>query len=135
MGTKTCSWAKTAIATSSRASLRTSTSSALRRRHPESGAPSATTARALREPANFSSPSSCCPAGPNAQHNQRRDHMSAPYEPTSHEAFSHDSIDSLAYDWERVASPNIAPKRPFQVFFPETTAEVVEAVKSLAARG
>jgi hypothetical protein len=61
--------------------------------------------------------------------------MSAPYEPTSHEAFSHDSIDSLAYDWERVASPNIAPKRPFQVFFPETTAEVVEAVKSLAARG
>jgi hypothetical protein len=61
--------------------------------------------------------------------------MSAPYQPTSHEAFSHDSIDSLGYDWERVASPGIAPKRPFQVFFPETTAEVVEAVKSLASQG
>lgn len=61
--------------------------------------------------------------------------MSAPYEATSHEAFSHDSIDSLAYDWERVATPDIAPKRPFQVFFPETTAEVVAAVKSLASQG
>jgi FAD/FMN-containing dehydrogenase len=61
--------------------------------------------------------------------------MSAPYEPTSHEAFSHDSIDSLAYDWERVGSPDIAPKRPFQVFFPETTAEVVAAVKSLVSQG
>ena len=61
--------------------------------------------------------------------------MSAPYQMTSHEGFSHDSIDSLAYDWERVATPDIAPKRPLQVFFPETTAEVVEAVKSLVARG
>jgi len=61
--------------------------------------------------------------------------MSAPYEATSHEGFSHDSIDSLAYDWERVAAPDIAPKRPFQVYFPETTSEVVEAITSLASRG
>ncbi len=46
----------------------------------------------------------------------------------SHESFSHDSIDSLGYDWERVGNPNIAPKPPFKVYLPRTTQDVVEAV-------
>jgi hypothetical protein len=52
-----------------------------------------------------------------------------PYEITSHEAFSHDSIDSLGYDWERVANPNIAPKYPLKVYFPRETEHIVRAVK------
>jgi len=55
--------------------------------------------------------------------------MSTRYQFTSHEAFSHDSIDALGYDWERVGNPHIAPKRPLQVFFPETTEEVARIVR------
>lgn len=48
---------------------------------------------------------------------------------TSHETFSHDSIESLGYDWERVANPGIAPKFPFKVYLPQTTQDLVEAVQ------
>ena len=36
--------------------------------------------------------------------------MPVRYQYTSHETFSHDSIDSLGYDWERIAQPGIAPR-------------------------
>ena len=38
--------------------------------------------------------------------------MAVQYKPTSHENLPHDSIDSLGYDWERVANPAIRPKYP-----------------------
>ena len=53
----------------------------------------------------------------------------------SHETFSHDSIDSLGYDWERVGNPNIEPKHPFKVYMPRTTEDVAEAVKEVKALG
>jgi hypothetical protein len=53
----------------------------------------------------------------------------------SHEKFSHDSIDHLGYDWERVGDPNIKPKHPFKVYIPRTTEDVVEAVQEAKALG
>jgi glutamyl-tRNA synthetase len=46
------------------------------------------------------------------------------YQPTSHEAFSHDTLDSLAYDWSRVANPGIEPEWPLKVYLPATTEDV-----------
>jgi len=54
--------------------------------------------------------------------------MAQPYKFTSHEAFSHDSLDSLGYDWERVANPAIAPKYPWKIYLPRSTADIVQAV-------
>ncbi len=48
---------------------------------------------------------------------------------TSHESFEHDSIDSLGYDWERIADPNIKSKLPFKIYLPRTTDHVVNAIK------
>jgi hypothetical protein len=46
----------------------------------------------------------------------------------SHETFSHDSIDSLAYDWERIGNPKIEPKFPFKIYLPKTPEDVANAV-------
>jgi len=54
--------------------------------------------------------------------------MARPYEPTAHEAFSHDSIDNLGYDWSRVAEPNPKPRPPKKVYFPRTTSDVQAAL-------
>lgn len=54
---------------------------------------------------------------------------------TSHEAFSHDDLTSLAYDWERVANPNIAPKFPLKVYLPRSTEQVVEAIRETRRLG
>jgi hypothetical protein len=61
--------------------------------------------------------------------------MAQPYVPTSHEAFTHDSIDSLGYDWERVANPGIAPRYPFKVYLPVTTEDIVAAVRETRQLG
>lgn len=53
----------------------------------------------------------------------------------SHEKFSHDSIDHLGYDWERVGDPNIKPKHPFKVYIPRSTEDVVEAVQEVKKLG
>src|SRR5262245_23166024 len=65
-----------------------------------------------------------------------------PYRTNSHDAFSHDSIDSLGYDWERIAHPDIAPRFPFKIYLPLVTSDVVQAVRetrqlspSLTVRG
>ena len=53
----------------------------------------------------------------------------------SHETFTHDSIDSLGYDWERIADPAIAPKYPSKIYLPRTTADIVRAVTEAKALG
>lgn len=53
----------------------------------------------------------------------------------SHETFTHDSIDSLGYDWSRVADPSVRPKIPFKVYLPRTTDDIVRAVKETKALG
>lgn len=54
--------------------------------------------------------------------------MSRRQQITSHELFTHDSIDSLGYDWERVADPDMPPRFPLKVYLPQTTADVVAIV-------
>ena len=54
---------------------------------------------------------------------------------TSHETFAHDSIDSLGYDWGRIADPGVAPRFPRKVYLPRTTADIVAAVRETAAAG
>lgn len=53
----------------------------------------------------------------------------------SHEAFVHDSIDSLGYDWGRVADPHVQPQFPFKVYLPRSTDDVVRVVKEARALG
>lgn len=48
---------------------------------------------------------------------------------SSHDSFTHDSIDSLGYDWERIANPQIAPKHPLKVYLPQTTEEIIQVVR------
>jgi len=53
------------------------------------------------------------------------------YRPTSHEAFSHENVDTLGYDWSWAANPDIAPKRPLKVYFPRTTEDIVRVVREM----
>jgi hypothetical protein len=53
----------------------------------------------------------------------------------SHDRWSHDTIESLGYDWSRVADPAAEPQSPFVVYWPETTEEVVRAVRDARAAG
>lgn len=52
-----------------------------------------------------------------------------------HRAFSHAELSWLAYDWERVGDPDVAPRWPFKVFLPRSTEDVVRAVREAAAAG
>ena len=53
----------------------------------------------------------------------------------SHKGFTHDSIDSLGYDWERIANPEIAPRFPLKVYLPRSTEDIVKVVKEAKALG
>src|SRR3954452_5417812 len=53
----------------------------------------------------------------------------------SHETFSHDSLDSLAYDWERIGNPKIPPKFPFKIYLPKSPEDVAKAVKECKQLG
>ena len=53
----------------------------------------------------------------------------------SHRGFTHDSIDSLGYDWERIADPEIPPRFPLKVYLPRTTEDIVKVVKEAKALG
>jgi FAD binding domain len=53
----------------------------------------------------------------------------------SHETFSHDSIDSLGYDWERIGNPKIKPKYPAKVYLPRTPEDVADAVRETKQLG
>lgn len=57
------------------------------------------------------------------------------YRYTSHESFDHDSIDSLGYDWERIADPNIRPRFPLKVYLPRSTDHVIAALREAAQLG
>ncbi|MGH9281374.1 MAG: FAD-binding oxidoreductase, partial [Acidimicrobiales bacterium] len=47
----------------------------------------------------------------------------------SHEAFTHDSIDGLGYDWGRVGEPGVEPRPPLRVYLPRSTDDVVRCVR------
>lgn len=47
----------------------------------------------------------------------------------SHELFGHDSIDSLGYDWSRVADPGATPRYPLRVYLPQSTDDIATAVR------
>jgi hypothetical protein len=53
----------------------------------------------------------------------------------SHETFSHDSLDSLGYDWERIGNPKIPPKFPFKVYMPRSPEDVADAVRECKQLG
>ena len=54
---------------------------------------------------------------------------------SSHEAFSHDSIDHLGYDWGRVGNLHVTPVRPLKVYLPESLEEVVRCIKDANTLG
>jgi len=54
---------------------------------------------------------------------------------TSHETFTHDSLDSLGYDWERIGNPHIKPRYPLKVYLPQTTDDIVKVLKEVKALG
>ena len=54
---------------------------------------------------------------------------------TSHETFTHDSIDSLGYDWSRISVPGIAPRHPLKVYLPQTTEDVAQMIQDANAAG
>ena len=54
---------------------------------------------------------------------------------SSHESFTHDSIASLGYDWERIAHPEIEPRHPFKIYLPTSTDHVVRSVNEARASG
>lgn len=53
----------------------------------------------------------------------------------SHKGFTHDSIDSLGYDWERIANPAIKPQFPLKVYLPQTTDDIITAVREVKTLG
>ncbi len=53
----------------------------------------------------------------------------------SHEAFVHDSIDSLGYDWSRIADPESAPRYPLRIWLPRTTDDIVTALGEATTLG
>ncbi len=52
-----------------------------------------------------------------------------------HETFDHDSIDSLAYDWDRIGDPDGPPRFPLKFYVPQNTEDVVRCVKECATLG
>lgn len=54
---------------------------------------------------------------------------------TSHEGVVHDSLIGLGYDWEQIGDPGIRPRYPFKVYLPQTTDEVIAAIKETQRLG
>ena len=50
--------------------------------------------------------------------------MTSKGEHNSHRTFTHDSLDSLGYDWERIGDPAIPPRFPLKIYLPQTTEDV-----------
>jgi hypothetical protein len=61
--------------------------------------------------------------------------MSTPSGLVTHKSFHHDTFESLGYDWERIADPDIEPKHPFKLYLPRTTGDIVRAVLESKALG
>ncbi len=54
---------------------------------------------------------------------------------STHDTFDHDHLDSLGYDWSRVADPGVAPRHPFRIYTPTTTEDLVAVVTEAKALG
>lgn len=54
---------------------------------------------------------------------------------TSHQGIEHDTLEAFGRDWEQVGQPDIAPVYPSKIYLPQTTAEVVAAVKEAKLLG
>jgi hypothetical protein len=54
---------------------------------------------------------------------------------SSHEAFTHDSLDSLGYDWSRIADPHVRPRYPLKVLLTQTTDDVVRMIQQAKRDG
>src|SRR6266481_9186992 len=54
---------------------------------------------------------------------------------TSHEGIVHNNINELGYDCEQVGDPAIEPRYPSKVYLPQTTEDIVAAVKEVNALG
>ncbi|MGZ4335627.1 MAG: FAD-binding protein [Gaiellaceae bacterium] len=54
---------------------------------------------------------------------------------SSHERFTHDSIESLGHDWERVAHPDRPGRPPFKVYIATSVDDVVRAVREARELG
>ena len=54
---------------------------------------------------------------------------------SNHGTFTHDSLDSLGYDWGRIADPAVEPVYPLRVYLPRTTEEVIHVVKEAQVLG
>ncbi len=54
---------------------------------------------------------------------------------STHDSFQHDRLDSLGYDWSRVADPGTAPQHPFKIYVPTTTEDLVAVVEEARALG
>ena len=52
-----------------------------------------------------------------------------------HETFDHDSIDALAYDWDRIGNPDLPPRPPLKFYLPRDTDDVVAAVEECRRLG
>jgi FAD/FMN-containing dehydrogenase len=52
-----------------------------------------------------------------------------------HETFDHDSIDSLAHDWDRIGDPATPPRWPLKFYVPRSTEDVVAAVEECRRLG
>jgi ribosomal protein S28E/S33 len=61
--------------------------------------------------------------------------MAPPYRYTSHEGLSHGALESLGHDWEKVATPTLAPRYPFKVYLPRSTEDIVAAVREARRLG
>lgn len=74
---------------------------------------------------------------PRARHRHLPAHVTTSWRSkiSSHDSFSHDSIDSLGYDWERIANPSLPPKHPLKVYLPQTTEEIIRVIKDAAQLG
>jgi hypothetical protein len=53
----------------------------------------------------------------------------------SHELFDHDSIDSLGYDWSRVAEPRARPRHPLRIYLPRSIEDIVTVVRETGRLG
>lgn len=49
--------------------------------------------------------------------------------------FAHDSIRALGFDWSRVADPSVKGKYPLKVYLPQTTDDIVRAIRETKQLG
>lgn len=51
------------------------------------------------------------------------------------QGFTHDSLDGLGLDWERIANPQLARRDPLKVYLPRSTEELIAVIREAKALG